>query len=77
MRFSVNAADREYTATVDQLLDKLQSLDEESEKRKRILALLDCHFLSTAMLRISNASPERRALIETRIVEILADRSLQ
>lgn len=59
------------------LFNKLQRLEEESAKRKRILALLDCHFMSTAMLRITSASPEQRALIETRIVEILADQSLQ
>jgi len=58
------------------LFARLQSLAEESAKRKRILDLLDCHFMSTAMLRIAKASPEQRALLETRIVEILADQSL-
>ena len=57
-----------------ELLQRLRVLPKDCEEQKEILALLDCHFMSTAMLRISQTPPEQRVLLEDQILTILNHR---
>ena len=56
-------------------MTRLRELPRNSEEQREILALLDCHFMSTAMLRIVETPPEQRVVLEQRIIQILENRS--
>lgn len=60
-----------------QLIQRISHLPKGSEEQKRILELLDCHFMSTAMLRISQVPVEQQHALEERIIEILDKKPLR
>ena len=53
---------------------RLRELPRGSQETREILALLDCHFMSTAMLRITETPAEQRVVLEQRIIDILDQR---
>ena len=52
-------------------MNRLRELPKDSDEQREILRLLDCHFMSTAMLRISQTPAEQRVELEEQIVHIL------
>lgn len=54
-----------------ELLKQLLQLPKDCDERREILALMDCHFMSTAMLRISQTPPEQEVVLERRLSEIV------
>jgi hypothetical protein len=58
-------------------MNRLRDLPKDSDEQREILRLLDCHFMSTAMLRISQTPPEQRVVLEQRILQILEPQGKQ
>ena len=55
-------------------MNRLRQLPRDCDEQREILRLLDCHFMSTAMLRISQTPPEQRVVLEKQIIAILESR---
>ena len=58
-------------------MTRLRDLPKDSDEQREILRLLDCHFMATAMLRISQTPPEQRVVLEQQIQHILDTRGKQ
>jgi hypothetical protein len=59
------------------LMNRLRHLPKDCDEQREILRLLDCHFMSTAMLRISQTPAEQRVVLEQQILNILETRAKQ